>query len=170
MSETRDRIANHIRAHPGVHFNGLVRSLEFAPGQVQYHLRTLLSQDVFVEERLYCRTHLYPDEYDQWERQALALLRRETARDIIAVLLDDGPVSPAAVSDRLDIARSTLEWHLDRLQARDIVNKERNQINHVTFVPDRDEEIARLLRDADPTLLARLVERYTRLVDYLLTE
>lgn len=170
MSETRDRIANHIRAHPGVHFNGLVRSLEFAPGQVQYHVRALLSQDAFVEERLYGRTHYYSDEYDPWEREALALLRRETTRDIIAVLLDDGPASPAALADRLDIARSTLEWHLDRLQAREMVTKERNQLNHVTLVLDRDEEIARLFRDADPTRLARLVDRYTRLVDHLLTE
>lgn len=170
MNETRTRIANHIRAHHGVHFNGLVRALELAPGQIQFHLKTLLSQNVFHEERFYGRTHYYPTEFNKWERQALALLRRETSRDIIAVLLEDAPVSPSHVTSRLSIARSTLEWHLDRLEAMDIVTKERDENRHVTLIPNRQEEIARLLREADPTLLARMVDRYTRLIDQLLTE
>lgn len=170
MSETRDRIATHIRAHPGVHFSELVRSLDLAPGQVQYHLKTLLSRGTFVEEPLYGRTHYYPAGYDRWERQALALLRRETARDVIAVVLDEGPVSPGTVAERLDIARSTLEWHLDRLVDEGIVTKRRDERDRVTVVPERPDETVRLLREADPTLLARMVDRFTRLVDRLLTE
>lgn len=38
MSETRDRIAEHVHARPGVYFNELVRALGLAPGQVQYHI------------------------------------------------------------------------------------------------------------------------------------
>lgn len=170
MSDTRNRIAEHIRAHPGVHFNGLVRALDLAPGQIQFHLKTLLGQNVFVEARLYGRTHYYPDEFDPWERQALALLRRETTRDIIAVLLEDAPASPGHVTDRVSIARSTLEWHLDRLEANEIVTKERDDNQQVTLVVNHQNELSALLRDADPTLLARLLDRYTRLVDHLLTE
>lgn len=170
MSETRARIANHIRAHPGIHFNGLVRGLELAPGQIQYHLRVLLSTDDFVKEPVYGRTHYFATNYEPWERQALALIRRETARDIIAVLLDDGPVSPSHVTDRLDIARSTLEWHLDRLQTQGIVTKKRNHSHQITLTLDRPDELSALLRNADPTLLARMIDRYTRLVDRLLTE
>lgn len=170
MSDTRTRIAEHIHAHPGVHFNGLVRALDLAPGQIQFHLKTLLGQQVFVKEQLYGRTHYYSDGFDPWERQALALLRRETTRDIIAVLLEDSPTSPRHVTDRVSIARSTLEWHLDRLEANEIVTKERDDNRHVTLVVDRQEELSALLSEADPTLLARLLDRYTRLVDHLLTE
>lgn len=170
VTDTRERIATHVRAHPGVHFNELVRSLDLAPGQVQYHLKKLLSRESFVEERLYGQTHYYPDQYDRWERQALALLRRETARDVIAVVLDEGPVSPGSVAERLDLARSTLEWQLDRLVDREIVTKRRDQHNRVTLVLERPEKTVSLLREADPTLLGRLVDRFTRLVDQLLTE
>ncbi|MGM0397617.1 MAG: winged helix-turn-helix transcriptional regulator, partial [Halobacteriota archaeon] len=38
MVETRTRIAEAVRTQPGIHFNGLVRSLDLATGQVQYHL------------------------------------------------------------------------------------------------------------------------------------
>jgi predicted transcriptional regulator len=170
MSDTRELIANHIRAYPGVHFNQMVRALDLAPGQIQHHLKTLLSQPSFVEEPLYGRTHYFPSDYDPWQRRTLALLRRETTRDIVGVLLTDGPASPGTVAEELDIARSTLEWHLDRLVEQQVVVKQRDQHNRVTLTLERPEALASLLRDADPTLLARMTDRFTRLVDRLLTE
>jgi len=170
LSETRRRIASHIRTHPGVHFNGLVRALDLAPGQVQHHLKALLAGDDVVEEPLLGRTHYYPGGYGAWERQALALLRRETARDIVAMLLDVGAAPPATMVDRLGIARSTLEWHLDRLETVGLVEKTYDDRRHVTLELARPEETAGLLRDADPTLLETLADRYTRLVDRLLAE
>lgn len=170
MSETRRRIETHVRAHPGVHFNRLVRALELAPGQVQYHLRELTDRDVVVAEPLYGRTHYYPPTYDAWERGALALLRRETARDVVGALLADGGGRPATVADRAGVARSTLEWHADRLAERGLVEKRRGDGGTVRLELTRPEDTVRLLRDVDPTLLARLVDRYTRLVDRLLTE
>lgn len=170
MSETRSHIATHVRAHPGVHFSRLVRALDLAPGQVQYHLRQLAAGDVVVAEAMYGRTHYYPPGYDSWERGALALLRRETARDVVAVLLADGPSRPAAVADRADVARSTLEWHLARLVECDLVEKRRVDGGAVVLEPARPDDTVRLLRDVDPTLLARLVDRYARLVDRLLAE
>lgn len=170
MSETRERIVSHVHAHPGVHFNRIVRTLDLAPGQVQYHHKTLLGQGTIESEDLYGRTHFYPSDCDGWDRQALALLRRETARDVVAVLLDCGPSRPTTVADELDIARSTLEWHVDRLVECDLVEKRRDRKNHVTLALERSDDIVRLLRDADPTLLVRMVDRFTRLVDRLLTE
>ena len=170
MTETRTRIADHIRTHPGIHFNALVRALELAPGQTQYHLKRLSADDTVVGEHLYGRTHYYPPEYDDWERGALALLRRETAADILAVLLEREAVRPATVADDLDIARSTLEWHLDHLVEQDLVTKRRDHKNYVTLVPAHPKRTAWLLRDVQPSVPDRLVDRFTRLVDRLLSE
>jgi predicted transcriptional regulator len=170
MSETRERVADYVRAHPGVHFNAVVRALDLAPGQVQYHVNVLLGGDAFVAEQLYGRTHYYPDGYDAWERHALALLRRETARDVVAVLLDADAARPGAVADELDVARSTLEWHLDRLVEHDLVTKDRDDRGRVTLALARPEATVRLLHEADPALGERMVDRFTRLVDRLLSE
>ena len=126
MTETRDRIATHVSTHPGVHFNELVEVLDLAPGQVQYHIRRLLDHDVLAREELYGRTHYFPPEYDEWERGALALIRRETARDILAYLIEHGPIPPGSVADELNIARSTVEWHLDHFVEQDVVEKRRD--------------------------------------------
>lgn len=170
MSETRERIASHVEANPGVHFNALARRLDLAPGQVQYHLRRLLDEAVLVAESLHGRTHYYPPGYDAWEREALALLRRETAADVVAVLVERGPTAPADVADRVGIARSTLQWHLDRLVAADLVEKRRDGRHRVTLAVAHPERTAALLARATPSLPERLVDRFTRLVDALLAE
>jgi len=164
MSETRARIRRRIEREPGIHFRALTRGLELATGQVQYHLARL--EDVRVE-RVNGRTHYYPPGYDAWERTALALLRRETARDVVAVLYDAGEARPDAVADSVGIARSTLEHHLDGLVASDIVAKHREG-NRLTLSLVRPAETVELLGTVEPSLAERLTDRFERLVDGLL--
>ena len=168
MTHTRDRIQEYIATHPGEHFNALTRKLDLAPGQVQYHLKQLTGQDAVVADQYYGRTHYYTPEYDAWERGAIAVCRRETARDILFVVLESGPATPAAVADSLDIARSTLEWHLDHLDEQGLVDKERDTQNHVTLVVSDPAAVVGLLEEITPSLSDRMVDRFTRLVDSLL--
>ncbi|MFB6170385.1 MAG: winged helix-turn-helix transcriptional regulator [Haloarculaceae archaeon] len=170
MTHQRDRIHDHIDTHPGAHFNALTRALDLAPGQVQYHLKKLRRRGEVVEEHLYGRTHYYTPGYDEWERGAIAVLRRETARDVLFALLERGPARPGAVADDLGIARSTLEWHLDHLVERGLVEKRRDTNNHVTLAVTRPTETVRLLDDITPSLSDRMLDRFTRLVDALLAE
>lgn len=161
-------VAESVETHPGIHFNKLVRKLDLGQGQVQYHLGRLQSEGDVVADSLYGRTHYYSPDYDAWERRALALLHRETAGDIVAYLLTHGPTRPSTVAADLDIARSTLEWHLDNLESIDIVVKKRNERNEVTLWLGRPIDTVRLVRIADPSLRERLIGRFTRLLDRLL--
>lgn len=170
MTGTRIRIALKIRRNPGIHFNELVRTLGFAPGQVQYHVRRLVDAEEVVEQRLYGRTHYYEPTFEPWERGVLALFRRETARDVLGYLLEHGPTRPQTVADELDIARSTLEWHLDRLVEQEIVRKDRDERNRVTLVVAHPDRTRTLLGEIHPPIPDRFVDRFTRLVDSLLAE
>lgn len=170
MSDQRERISEHVTTHPGVHFNELTRELGLAPGQAQYHLKRLQRAEAVDAERLYGRTHYYTPEYGEWERGALAVLRRETARDVLVRLIADGPSSPGTVADEVGIARSTLEWHLDHLVEQDLVVKERDARNHVTLRIARPDETVEMLRAIKPSLPERLVDRFTRLVDSLVAD
>lgn len=170
MTDQRTRLSDAIADAPGIHFNALVRRLDLAPGQVQYHVRKLLRDGAVLEEHLYGRTHYYPTDYTDFQRGAIALLRRETARDVVLYLLHHGPTDPATVTDSLDIARSTLEWHLDRLVERDLVDKRRDEDDGVTLALSRPAETVGLLTDVEPMLSERMVDRFTRLVDRLLAE
>lgn len=170
MTHQRDRIHEYIASHPGEHFNALTRALDLAPGQVQYHLKKLRAQGEIVEEHLYGRTHYYTPKYDEWERGAIAVLRRETARDILFYLLEYESANPDTVANELGIARSTLEWHLDHLVEQDLVEKQRDKHNHVTLVVSQPTETVQLLEEITPSLSDRMLDRFTRLVDSLLSE
>lgn len=170
MSETRTRIEAAVRSTPGIHFNGLVRSLDLATGQVQYHLKRLLSTETIAATELYGRTHYYPRDIDETDRRTLALLRRETTREIVAAIVERDTARPGAIARDLGVARSTLEWHVDRLVRQDLVEKRRGDGNRVTLVLTDPDGTIDLLREVDPSLLEEMVSGYTRLVDELLAE
>ena len=165
----RRQIVEHVRGDPGVHFNALVRGLDMAPGQVQYHLKRLLDERLVAED-CYGRTHYYPPSFDAWERRALALLRRETSADIVATLLESGETPATEIAERVGIARSTLSWHGERLADAGLVEERRDARGRVVLDLAYSERTARLLRRSRPTLPGRLVDRFTRLVDSLLGE
>ena len=170
MTAQRDRIRGYVASHPGIHFNQLTRDLDLATGQLQYHLKKLRRADELVSESLYGRTHYFTPEYEAWERGAVAVLRRETARDVLLYLIEEGPIAPTPVADDLGIARSTLEWHLDHLTEQNLVEKRRDERGRVTLALSRPDETATLLRLVEPSVPERLVDRFTRLVDSLVSE
>lgn len=168
MTATRRQISTHVHEHAGIHFNELVRQSEFAPGQVQYHIRRLVNAGELVREEWYGQTHFYPPQYDEWERATLALFRRETTREVVVYLIEHEPVGPETVAENLDIARSTLEYHLDHLLEQDVVEKRYDSRNRVSLVLVNPERTAPLLSEVTPTVPDRLVDRFTRLVDGVL--
>lgn len=161
---TREHIANRVTADPGIHFSALVRELDLAPGQVQHHVHRLLRGNDLVQESLYGRTHYYPPGYDAFERRALALARRETARDVLVALLD-GDRRASRLADDLDLARSTLSYHVTRLVDVGLVEKHTDARQRVVLALADPERTAALLADIEPSLPNRLVDRLERLLD-----
>ena len=170
MSATRTRVNDCVHASPGIHFNAISRSLDLATGQTQYHLRRLLRDGALTSEEICGRTHYYPPTYSAWERGVIALLRRETAREIVLQLLGSEPQTPAELTNRLGLARSTVEWHLSNLETHDVVTKHPDEAQSgdplvvALCEPDRTY---RLLREIDPRLSDRLADRFIRLTDQL---
>src|SRR6056297_3553520 len=167
MSETRARIRDCIYENPGIHFNAVSRKLDIATGHTHYHLRKLTRGEKVTKEGVYGRTHYFPPTFSEWEPGVIALLRRETSREIVLLLLRAEPLPPAEVADRLDLARSTVEWHLSRLVEYEIAEKEKREGRLVITLTEPDE-IYRLLREIEPRLVDRLVDRFSRLTDELL--
>lgn len=166
MTDTRTRIRRHVRDTPGVHFNRVGRDLDIATGQVQYHLRRLVRDDELAVERIGGRVHYFDQSFDPWERRALAFLRRETARGILVRLHADDPKRPKTLADDLDLARSTISWHVSTLVENGIVEKSADR--PMTIELSRPDRTAELLEMASSSLPDRLVDRFIRTVDSVL--
>ena len=167
MSEVRERLLEHVRDHPGRHASALGRELDLATGQLQYHLRRLRREDRVVADEQYGRTHYFPPGYDERERERIALARRETARAILAALLA-GETPATDLAERLDVARSTLSYHVDRLRGAALVDERRDERGRVHLSLSDPARTRSLLATVDPDAGDRLVDRFTRLVDELL--
>jgi len=165
MATVRNRVQDHVQANPGVHFSALKEELDIATGQAQYHLRKLDRAGDIVTEEIRGQTHYFDQSYDPWERRVLAFARRETARALLAHLLEDGPLGAAELADRLELSRSTVAWHVSSLADAGIVEKSYGARGRVVVELVRPAETRRLLGDVTPSLTDRLVDRFTRLVD-----
>jgi predicted transcriptional regulator len=165
MSDVRRSVHQHIESHPGVHFNELARNLDIATGQAQYHLRRLREAGTLDTEELRGRTHYFPTGYDPWEQRTIALLRRETVRSIIVTALGEEEPSAADLAADLDVARSTISWHVSTLVEADVAEKCYDEHGRSHIKLTRPEETRRLLDEVTPSLPDRLVDRFTRLVD-----
>lgn len=172
VSDVRAAVQDCVRRNPGIHFNALRRQLDIATGQTQYHIRRLLRADELTSEEVCGRTHYYPPTYTAWERGVIALLRRETTREIVLELLEENQQPPATLTDRLNLARSTVEWHLSNLAEHDMVEKQTITDSNGTeqFVVELAEPdtVYRLLREIEPRPSDRLADRFARLTDQLL--
>ena len=164
MTTTREQIKTHVTEHPGVHFNEIGRALDIATGQTQYHLRRLMNDGTIDSQSVVGRTHYYPTSFDPWEQRALALLRRETARDILLTLLETGTQPAPSLTDEIGIARSTLSWHLSNLEAAELITTE-TVAGEIRITPRRPDRLAALAHTVSPSLPSRLVDRFERLVD-----
>lgn len=170
VRKPRNAIVDCVDENPGIHFNELVRSVSLATGQVQYHMYSLIEENEVEEFSLYGKTHYYPTEYPEEDRGAVALLRRETAREVVLYLVENGESRPDEIADELGIARSTLEWHLGRLVDQGLVDKERGPKNRVTVSPVDEERTVGMLSDISPSLPDRLVDRFVTMVDRMFEE
>lgn len=167
MSLTRSTLVEHIERNPGIHFNALVRALETTPDKLQRLTDGIESDTDLIIADLYGKRHFYTGDYDAWERHALALVRRETTRDVLLYLLENGSSSPATVAEDVGIARSTLSWHCDRLIDAGLIEKKRDG-RRVELTVRRPMEIRQLLSEVEPLLPERWIDRTTRLFDQVL--
>jgi len=165
MCDVRRAVHQHVESHPGVHFNELARNLDIATGQAQYHIRRLLDSGTLDTTEVRGRTHYFPEGYDPWEQRTIALLRRETVRSIIVYALEETEPAAADLADDIDVARSTISWHVSTLVDADVAEKcyDEHGRSHIRLT--RPDETRRLLDEVTPSLPDRLVDRFTRLVD-----
>jgi predicted transcriptional regulator len=166
MSDTRDQIRRCVHDIPGIHFSRVSRELDLATGQVQYHLYRLIRADKIVSEEISGQTHYFAPDFDPWERHAIAFLQRETPREIIVRLHANGPTRPKTLASDLDLARSTIAWHVSNLVEHGIVEK--SDATPMTLSLTRTKRTAALLDAVSPSLPDRVVDRFVRTVDQLL--
>jgi predicted transcriptional regulator len=136
--ETRETIYRTVRDEPGIYVARLARVTDTPVSTVRYHTRVLV--DAGLLERLpdRSRNRLVPADIDT---EAVVTVDG-TRRDLLRTLREHGPATGSDIATRLDLSKSTVSYHLERLASEDLV--------------ERDQSGRTVTNDVTPTATAML--------------
>lgn len=157
---TRRRVFGLVQEHPGLHQREIARRLSLRPSHAEYHLRQLTKAGLLKAEEQGGYTRYFvtieptrpvpegavPPEDRSW----VALLRQPRPLEITAHLLQEGPVEMGPLADAMGIAKSTLSYHVDKLEEDGIVERYREGNQRFLDLTDRDRLVRVLLQHEPP--------------------
>ncbi len=157
--EARKVTFEAVKDNPGIHLREIDRVVDIPLGTIRYHLRVLEKRELITtrKEGKYMRYYA-KGEIDRYDKDRLAVLRKELPRTIILFLMEYPDSSHKEISEVINVAPSTISYHLKRLKKDGIIDKRENMY----FVTD-EEKIADLLIQYRQTFFDSLVDRFVRI-------
>jgi len=156
--EPRKKVFEAIKANPGSHLRELDRILDIPFGTIRYHVKVLIKRSLIVakKEGKYKRFYV-KGKINREDKKRLAVLRKELPRTIILLLLEFPDSTHKEISEMMDVAPSTLSYHLKKMLDKGILVCNDKKYN----VRDKGS-MADLLIQYRSTYLDDLVDRFAR--------
>ena len=158
--ETRRELFELITDFPGLHFREILRRLDISSGNLNYQLNYLIKHEIVVAisdgnlKRFYIVGKIKGR-----EKRILACLRNETLRGLVLYLILNPNSQFNEIANHFDLAPSKLAYHLNKLVAKDIIEKEKKGRTTIYRVVD-EEAIANVLITYRPSFLDAVVENF----------
>lgn len=126
--ENRRDIYKVIEKYPGLHMRDIKRRVGLSMNLVRYHLHQLKKYGLVIEDKENDYKRYYPKKAKKRVktkyRKELGLLRKKTPLSIVLFLLnEEGPVSHGKIKDELELAPSTLSYHLKKMKEKEVIEK-----------------------------------------------
>lgn len=143
--DTRKEIYRLVSESPGLHYREICRRLDINASVVEYHLKYLLDRDLLMAKREGRYKRFYPvGEIDARDKPIIGLIRQKVVRQILIHVLVNPGCSHKDIGEVVDIALSTLSFHISKLEDADILEKEKKGRSHRYYVRG-EEKVADLL-------------------------
>lgn len=125
----RQRVYDVVRRYPGIHLREIERQTSVSAPLAQYHLKRLVEEGfVDVHDQGGYARH-YPTDKGKsasvtpGDLPIVGLLREEVPLHLVLVLLDRGPMTHAELVGELDVAKSTVSYHLAKLAEAEVIER-----------------------------------------------
>ena len=122
----RAELVQRIEAHPGIHYQDLVRSMGKGKGAIEHHLRKLQDGGHVKMLRSAGYTCFFPVAYDRRLAAAAPALKSDGARRILAAIRNHPGGSASAITLATGLSPAAVNHHLQRLGAAGLVDVTRN--------------------------------------------
>ena len=122
-NDVRREIYEAVTASPGTHLAALADAAGISWSTARYHGRVLAESGLVTAAKIRGRHRLYPAEVD--DPELAAALDEDATAAVLAALSRLEPVGVSSLAEAADIAPSTASYHLQRLEADGLVERER---------------------------------------------
>lgn len=147
-NDVRRRALEFVEDDPGVTTADVARHLEIHYATARHHLEVLVDFDLVDRRRIGGQLHFYENhgEIPYPDQDTVAALNHDVRRKIAAILARRRQATPGGLIDHVDVARSTLSYHLNKLREAGVVDRCREQGEVRYRLRDRAREaVARVL-------------------------
>ena len=126
-NENRLRIVTQILNNPGIHHNELQRSCDLQKGQLQWHLETLLKNNIIKKEKQGQYTIYFPITSSSEAINAYKnrLNKSKTTKNVFDIIIKNPGITSAEISRVLNLSRNSIKYHVDKLIEKQLINLEK---------------------------------------------
>lgn len=124
-NERRKAIYQEIAESPGHYITALATSTGFPESTVRYHVRVLEDDGLVRSALIRGKRHCYPPDMDRWVVTLEAALADDSIASILEAIARLEPATVTTLAETADVTPSTASYHLGRLAADDLVDRER---------------------------------------------
>lgn len=136
----RSELAAVVAENPGVPLATLSDRLDVPRSTVRYHVRVLEEEDELETANVLGRRRLFPAGANT---ELVAALADEGTRRIVTALARIQPATGSRIADETGKANSTVSYHLDRLAAASVVERDRDgKYVYNRLAPEAEELLA----------------------------
>ncbi|HII88651.1 TPA: winged helix-turn-helix transcriptional regulator [Candidatus Woesearchaeota archaeon] len=155
----RKKIFSLVIRYAGCHFRELERISKLAPSTLSYHLHYLVKGGLLSEIREGNTRRYFPQVFKHENKKILSLLRQESMRKILLVLLINDSCQHQELCERVHVSPSTISWHLKKLEESHVVTcSKEGRTTRYSLSIDK-EELVKLIITYQETFLDTLVDR-----------
>lgn len=159
--EIRRKIYDLILKSPGLHVRELARELNIALSTLDYHLHYLYKRGLVAakSDGRYTRCYI-AGKISVKDKKIISVLRRNVPRKILLFLLSHPSSFHRAICIQLQLAPSTISFHLNKLLDLDIVDRIKAG-RETRYQIKEPEYVSNLLIAYRETFLDKAVDRFS---------
>lgn len=148
--DSRRRIVEAVRDHPGIHLRGLADLLQMPVSTLEYHCHVLQKGGHLATRATgKFKAFFVPDGVDRRDKDILYVVRHEAPRRICRHLLEHPGSTPGELCAVVRLSPPTLSFHIKKMRNANLLREERDWRQKRLFVedPERVAEVLAHLRD-----------------------
>ena len=142
------RVLQFIQQNPGSHLRQIKKELKISMGTIQYHLKILEKNGRIISEKQAMFRHYFPvGIFQQNEKNILKILKQETAREIIMLIIETKNPTQTEIVQRVDISPASVSVTLTKLIEMGLISETRDGKFKRYSLIDNPQTIIQLMKN-----------------------